>query len=103
MMPNLNLTLLRQLIAVAKPYWASERKRTAYGLLAAIIILMVSANGMRVLINYVHGSFISALVDRDGATFYRTIGLFLLVTVVATPIAVFYEYFKAKLGLDWRE
>jgi vitamin B12/bleomycin/antimicrobial peptide transport system ATP-binding/permease protein len=103
MMPKLNLELLKQLLAVAKPYWASERKRTAYGLLAAIIILMISCNGLRVLINYVHASFFNALTDRDPAGFYRSIWLFLLVTAVATPTAVFYEYFKGKLSLDWRE
>jgi vitamin B12/bleomycin/antimicrobial peptide transport system ATP-binding/permease protein len=102
MMPQFNLALLKQFMAVAKPYWGSERRRTAFGLLAAILILMVTCNGLRVLINYVHGSFFSALTDRDGPTFYRTVWLFLLVTAVATPTAVFYEYFKAKLGLDWR-
>jgi putative ATP-binding cassette transporter len=102
MMPELNLVLLKQLIAVAKPYWASERRRTAFGLLAAILILMVSFNGLRVLLNYVHGSFMGAVSDRDPAAFYRTIWLFLLTTAVATPIGVFYEYFKAKLSVDWR-
>jgi putative ATP-binding cassette transporter len=103
MMPKFNLALLRQLVAVAKPYWLSERRRTAYSLLIAILILMISCNGLRVLINYVHGSFISALADRDGQAFYKTIWLFLLVTAVTTPIAVFYEFFKAKLSLDWRD
>jgi vitamin B12/bleomycin/antimicrobial peptide transport system ATP-binding/permease protein len=103
MMPKFNLQLFKQLAAVAKPYWTSDRKRTAFGLLTAILILMISCNGLRVLINYVHGSFISALADRDGHAFYKTIWLFLLVTAVATPIAVFYDYFKAKLSLDWRD
>jgi len=102
-MPKFNLELFKQLAAVAKPYWTSDRKRTAFGLLTAILILMISCNALRVLINYVHGSFISALADRDGQAFYKTIWLFLLVTAVATPIAVFYDYFKAKLSLDWRD
>jgi len=102
-MPQLNLALFRRMIKLAKPYWVSSRKKTAFALLFAILTLMISTNGLRVLMNTVHGSFVSALCDRDSHNFYQTIMLFVLVTAVATPISVFSEYFKNKLSLDWRD
>jgi putative ATP-binding cassette transporter len=91
------------LVKLAKPYWVSSRKKTAVALLFAILTLMISTNGLRVLMNTVHGSFVSALCDRDSHNFYQTILLFVVVSAVATPISVFSEYFKNKLSLDWRD
>src|SRR5579883_2845027 len=93
---------VRQAIKVLKPYWTSEVKWQALGLLAGLLLLMFAVNGLNVVINYVSGAFMTALSGKDQPTFYRMLAIYFSVFVVGTPIVVLYSWVADKLGLHWR-
>lgn len=92
----------RQFCQVAMPYWSSDVRWRARGLLAVLILLMVAVNGLNVVINFVGGSFMTAYSSKDQPTFYRMLTIYFGVFVVGTPIVVMYSWVRAKLGLHWR-
>ncbi len=71
-------------------------------MLAALLVLMFAVNGLNVVINYVSGSFMTALSSKDAPTFYRMLMIYFSVFVVGTPVVVFYSWVADKLGLHWR-
>ncbi|MGH9548659.1 MAG: SbmA/BacA-like family transporter, partial [Terriglobales bacterium] len=87
---------------VAKPYWKSDVKWQAFGLLGILIALLASVNALNVVINYVGGAWMTAYSGKDVPTFYRMTAYYFSVFVVGTPIVVFYSWMADKLGLHWR-
>lgn len=92
----------RQFMAIAKPYWVSDVKWKALGLLGVLIGLLVAVNGLNVVINYVGGAFMTAYSSKDAPTFYRMLAYYFSVFVVGTPVVVLYSWVADKLGLHWR-
>lgn len=92
----------RQFVVVAKPYWTSEVKWKAYGLLGALLLLLLAVNGLNIVINHVAGEFMTALSSKDQPVFYKMLSIYFGVFVVGTPIVVFYSWVGDKLGLHWR-
>ncbi|OWY64310.1 ABC transporter ATP-binding protein [cyanobacterium TDX16] len=94
--------LWKQFWSVAKPYWFSNEKGSARGLLAVLLILLLLVSGLNVLISYVGRFFQTALANKDVATFWKFLFIYAAVFVIGTPIAVIYDYMQKKLGLYWR-
>jgi putative ATP-binding cassette transporter len=92
----------RQFVSIAKPYWFSEKRWQAFGMLGVLILLLLAVNGLNVVINYVGGAFMTALSGKDQPTFYRMLMIYFSVFVVGTPIVVLYGWVADKLGLMWR-
>lgn len=92
----------RQFLAVAKPYWTSEVKWKALGLLGILLVLLFAVNGLNVAINYVSGSFMTAYSSKDEHTFYHMMAMYFGVFVVGTPVVVLYSWVTSKLCLHWR-
>ena len=59
--------------AVAKPYWFSEQRWVARGLLLLLVLLLLAETGFGVLFNQQSGEFTSALAARDAPRFWRSI------------------------------
>lgn len=97
-----NKDFLKQTVDVLKPYWTSDVKWKAIGLLAALLLLLFAVNGLNVAINFVSGAFMTALSSKDQPTFYRMLLTYFCVFVVGTPIVVLYSWVTDKLGLHWR-
>src|SRR4051794_19231869 len=91
-----------QFASLARPYWLSEEKWTAWALLVSLILLMFGQVGSNVLFNQQTGEFTSALAARDADRFWRTIHECLAMLVVAVPIYALYYFVRDKLGLSWR-
>lgn len=89
--------------AIAKPYWFSEEKRGARGLLAVLLLLSLSVSGLNVIISYVGRDFMTALSKKDAEQYFRLLWIYGSVFVVGTPIVVFYRYSRELLGLYWRQ
>ncbi|HAX79030.1 MAG TPA: ABC transporter ATP-binding protein, partial [Cyanobacteria bacterium UBA11372] len=89
--------------AIAKPYWFSEEKRGARGLLAVLLLLSLSVSGLNVIISYVGRDFMTALSKKDAEQYFRLLWIYGSVFVVGTPIVVFYRYIRELLGLYWRQ
>ena len=88
--------------ALAAPYFRSERKWQARGLLAAIVALNLAAVYMLVQINTWNRVFYDALQQRDASMFWAQLGRFAWLAIVYIVIAVYRFYLTQRLQLDWR-
>jgi len=59
--------------AIAFPYWFSEERWKARGLLLLLVLLMLGSVGSNVLLNQQSGEFTSALAAKDAPRFWRSI------------------------------
>ena len=93
---------LPRFAAMAKPYWNSEDKWIARGLLTLLIVLLLGNTTFSVLLLAQSGEFTSALASQDSGRYwiaiYKTVGII----VVAAPFYVFYYYVRDKLVNYWR-
>lgn len=101
-MKKLDLNLLARFGALARPYWYSEERRRAWGLLVLLVLLLVGETAANVFFNKQSGEFTSALAAGDGPRFWRSIRLFCGLVVVAVPIYSYYYYVRDKLAIGWR-
>jgi putative ATP-binding cassette transporter len=89
-------------VALAKPYWFSEDKWIARGLLILLIVLLLGNTAFSVLLLEQSGEFTSALASQDSDRYwisiYKTIGIF----AAAAPFYVFYYFVRDKLVNFWR-
>jgi len=88
--------------SIALPYWFSEEKWIARGLLALLVVLQLGQVGFNVLFNEQSGEFTSALAAQDAPRFWRSIYQCLVILVIAVPIYALYYYVRDKLGVVWR-
>ena len=59
------LGLFKRLVSIAKPYWFSKEKKGAWLLLSGLLLLLVGINILNITINYVAGSYMTALQEKD--------------------------------------
>ncbi|MBA4018313.1 MAG: ABC transporter ATP-binding protein [Pirellula sp.] len=87
---------------MVKPYWFSQDKWIARGLLVLLIALLFGSTTFAVLLNAQSGEFTSALASRNSDRFwisiYKTIGII----AAAAPFYAFYYYVREKLVIYWR-
>src|SRR5262245_26751784 len=102
-MRRLNRHLWSRFGAIALPYWFSEEKWAARGLLTLLVLLLLGQVGTNVLFNQQTGEFTSALAAKDAARFWRTIYQCLAMLVVAVPICALYYFVRDKLAIYWRK
>lgn len=93
---------VRKVLALALPYFNSEEKWKARGLLAAIVILNLAAVYMLVLLNEWNRVFYDALQNKDQVTFWRELGRFLYLAFGFIVIAVYRFYLRQVLEMRWR-
>src|ERR1043165_1553006 len=62
--------LWRRFLGTAKPYWFSDEKWVARGLLALLVLLLIGETEFSVFFNEQSGEFTSALAPRDPARFW---------------------------------
>ena len=93
---------LHKVAALALPYFRSEEKWKARGLLAAIVLLNLGAVYMLVLINEWNRVFYDALQNKDAAVFWRELGRFTYLAFGFILIAVYRFYLTQLLQMRWR-
>ena len=71
-MNKLSLRLLRRFRIIAKPFWVSEEKGKALGLLVILILLLIGDTEFNVLFNEQSGEITSALAAKDGPRFWHS-------------------------------
>lgn len=96
------LTTLRRIGALMTPYFRSEEKWIARGLLLAIVALNLGVVYMLVLNNQWYARFYDALQNKDQAVFWREIVYFCKIAAVFIVIAVAKYYITQLLQLRWR-
>jgi putative ATP-binding cassette transporter len=100
--PQLDGRLWRRFLRIAAPYWRSDERWRARGLLGLLLVLLLAQTASSVLLNQETGEFTSALAAGDAERFWASIRRFVGVLVFAVPVYAFYYFVRDNLGLLWR-
>ncbi|HZY19736.1 MAG TPA: ABC transporter ATP-binding protein/permease [Ramlibacter sp.] len=92
----------RRIWALTTPYFGSDEKWRARGLLAAIVALNLGAVYLLVLINDWNRLFYDALQARDQPVFWQQLGRFTSLAFAYIVVAVYRFYLTQLLELRWR-
>jgi putative ATP-binding cassette transporter len=87
---------------LATPYWRSDEKWKAWGLLGLLVILLLAQTRFAVRFIEQTGEFTSALAARDEERFWDAIRLCLILLIAAVPVYALYYFVRDKLGIHWR-
>jgi vitamin B12/bleomycin/antimicrobial peptide transport system ATP-binding/permease protein len=87
---------------IAWPYWKSEEKWSAWGLLSAVVALNLGNVCISVLLNKWNNSFYNALQTLDSGEFSRQLGIFCVLAGLAIAMAVYALYLNQMLQVRWR-
>jgi putative ATP-binding cassette transporter len=87
---------------LAKPYWASEEKWWAWGLLSAVIALNLASVYIAVRINQWRNDFYDALQQLNEAAFFHQLLIFTLLAALAIVFGVYQLYLQQMLQIRWR-
>ena len=88
--------------ALSKPYFSSEHKWQARGLLLAIVALNLGLVYMNVLFNDWNKLFYDSLQDKNAAVFWQQLGRFSYLAFAFIVIAVYKFYLTQLLEIRWR-
>lgn len=101
-MKRLDRQAFDRFLLIAKPFFVSELRWRAIGLLALLIFFAGLISGINVLLSYVGRDFMTALSLREKDEFFVQLVRYLIAFAIATPIVVFYRYTEERLALLWR-
>src|SRR6202140_1539077 len=94
--------IIRAAWRLAKCYWTSEEKWTAWALLIGVIGLNLGNVYISVRINEWNRSFYNALQAFDRAELFRQLGLFCILVFFAISMSVYGLYLSQMLQIRWR-
>jgi vitamin B12/bleomycin/antimicrobial peptide transport system ATP-binding/permease protein len=87
---------------LARPYWTSNEKWSAWGLLAATIALNLGIVYLNVRFNQWNNAFYNALQKLDGNEFFHQLLIFTILAAFYIVTAVYAFYLTQLLQLRWR-
>src|SRR5215472_6850218 len=93
---------LRQAWDLAWPYWKSDEKWSAVGLLGGIVALNLFNVWLSVRFNYWNNAFYNALQEYNWREFWRQFGIFGLIAVSSIVVGVYSYYLRGILHIRWR-
>jgi vitamin B12/bleomycin/antimicrobial peptide transport system ATP-binding/permease protein len=93
---------LRQAWDLAWPYWNSEEKWTARGLLVAVIALNLITVALNVRLNSWNNDFYDALQQYNWPEFWRQFAIFGIIAFSLIVVAVYSLYLRQILHIKWR-
>ena len=94
--------VLRDAWAMARPYWFSEDRWAAWGLLLAVIALNLGIVYVNVLINRWNNTFYDALQDKNYSVFLHQLIRFSWMAGLFIVFAVYQSYLNQMLQIRWR-
>jgi vitamin B12/bleomycin/antimicrobial peptide transport system ATP-binding/permease protein len=95
-------SFLRRVWQLASPYWRSDQRFMASGLLAAVVVLTLGGVGVNVLYNNWYREFYNALEQRDFPAFQYQLLFFCGLAAVNIVVAVYRVYLSQMLEMRWR-
>ena len=93
----------RRLWRLAKPYWVSDAKWAALGLLTVIVLFSAALKGSSVWFSYVNRDLMTALTERNEGTFFHKLLVVIIYNLVAAPTTALGGYLTGKLMVNWRQ
>jgi vitamin B12/bleomycin/antimicrobial peptide transport system ATP-binding/permease protein len=94
--------ILRDAWRIARPYWFSDERWVALGLLAAVLALSFAQVWINVRLNSWRNDFYNTLQEYDRPGFFYQIGLFAALAGSFVLIAVYQTYLQQVLQIRWR-
>jgi putative ATP-binding cassette transporter len=88
--------------AVAGPFFRSEERWRAVGMLALLAALVLSLNGLNVFNSFVGRHFMTAVSERQVGRFFHLGMVYGGVFLILTVVAVFKSFTEERLRLRWR-
>jgi putative ATP-binding cassette transporter len=95
--------LARRLVVAVRNFSRSEVGWRAKLMFAAILTLLLAANGLNVTNSFVNRNLMSAVAERQTGEFIRQAQFTLAVFAGSTIVAVLVRFAEERLGLLWRE
>jgi putative ATP-binding cassette transporter len=93
---------LRQAWELAWPYWNSDEKWSARGLLLAVVALNLITVGLNVRLNAWNNDFYDALQQYNWPEFWRQFAIFGIIAFALIVVAVYSLYLRQILHIRWR-
>jgi vitamin B12/bleomycin/antimicrobial peptide transport system ATP-binding/permease protein len=87
---------------LAKGYWSSEERLSAWLLLAAIIGFNLGLVFVNVLLNDANGAIFNALQNKDQSGFYRSFGYLMILIMFYLAVYVLRYFLNQMLQIRWR-
>jgi vitamin B12/bleomycin/antimicrobial peptide transport system ATP-binding/permease protein len=87
---------------LARVYWTSEEKWSAWGLLCAVVALNLGNVYVSVRINEWNKAFYNALQAFNSGELFRQLGIFSILVVFAIAMSVYALYLNQLLQIRWR-
>ncbi|HEY6720418.1 MAG TPA: ABC transporter ATP-binding protein/permease, partial [Burkholderiales bacterium] len=87
---------------LASPYWYSEERWRARGLLAAILVLTLGSVYLSVLFNYWNLKWYNALQEKNYTDFSALLLYFCFLAAIFVSTAVYKVYLRQALEMRWR-
>jgi len=94
--------IIRTAWYLAKSYWTSEEKRSAWSLLGALIVLNLGNVYIGVQINEWNRAFYNALQTFNAMALFRQVGIFAILVAFAILASVSALYLNQLLQIRWR-
>jgi vitamin B12/bleomycin/antimicrobial peptide transport system ATP-binding/permease protein len=101
-MENTKRKTIRNAWRLAKPFWSSEQKWSAWGLLLAVVGLNLGNVYISVRFNEWRNAFYNALQKLDAPVFFQQLIVFCVLAAFYIIMAVYAFYFTQMLQLRWR-
>ena len=89
--------------AIIRPYWVSEKKWRAWGLLLLLIAINFTLVYINVRLNQWNVGFYDALTQRNLGAFKSSLFEFTGLAFIWIALAVFRIYYRQMLQINWRE
>jgi putative ATP-binding cassette transporter len=95
-------SILREAWRIAKPYWFSEERWFARGLLTTLVAMLLAQVWVNVRLNSWRNDFYNTLQDYNESAFFYQLGLFILIAMGSLLLSVFQVYLQQLLQIRWR-
>ena len=92
----------KRLVKVGKPFWVSESKWTGFLHLGLVLGLLAANAGVAYFINRNAGEWMESIQLKKVDDFYYYTAVYAGLILLATPVQVFYGFFRTRLALVWR-
>lgn len=87
---------------LTRPYWASDEKWKAWGLLALVVALNLGMVYISVLFNDWYRAFYDSLQNLDRKAFWESVARFFFLAVPWVLVQIYAVYFRQMLEVRWR-
>jgi putative ATP-binding cassette transporter len=93
---------LRDTWRLARPYWSSEDRWAARGLLAVVVAMNLGLVYINVLVNKWQNTFFNAIQEKNAEVFFRQLWVFTGLAAAFIAVAVYQLYLNQMLQIRWR-